>query len=94
MDRIGFVHYSYTVKPSRLKGKIMQTLRDYIGREIRLTEERIAHILDRHPEIFAFTHTIAETLEAPDSVEPDEDDPEVWKYIDGTLKLTTATNGW
>ena len=58
----------------------MQTFRDYMGREIRLTEERITHILVRHPEILAFTHTIAETLEAPDSVEPDEDDPEVWKY--------------
>ena len=64
MDRIGFVHYSYTVKPSRLKGKIMQTLRDYIGREIRLTEERIAHILDRHPEILriGLESSIADTI--------------------------------
>jgi len=46
---------------------LMITLSDFEGRTIRLTEERLAHILE-HPEMQAQERHIAETLASPDSV--------------------------
>jgi hypothetical protein len=43
-------------------------LLDYRGIEIRLTEERLAHMRDVHPEIMANEGFIAETLADPDLV--------------------------
>ena len=45
----------------------MKTLRDYEGRPIRLTAERLAHILER-PEMRGAADRIAETLRSPDRV--------------------------
>ncbi len=45
----------------------MRILNDFEGRAIRLTDERLAHILD-HPEMHAQEDRIAETLSNPDSV--------------------------
>lgn len=44
------------------------TLRDSAGAEIRLTNERLAHLLDVHPEIAGNAHLISKTLAAPDLV--------------------------
>lgn len=45
----------------------MQILKDYEGRAIRLTDERLAHILE-HPEMQGMEVRIAETLLRPERV--------------------------
>lgn len=45
----------------------MTTLRDFDGRAVRLTDERLAHILE-HSEMQGQEQRIAETLLTPDSV--------------------------
>ena len=42
-------------------------LPDYQGRQVRLTDERLAHILE-HPEMIGLDFAIAETLRAPTAV--------------------------
>ena len=43
---------------------------DERGNEVRLTEERLWHILRRHPEMESQLHRFAETLADPDVVAP------------------------
>ncbi len=45
----------------------MITLADYQGRHVRLTDERLNHILE-HPEMTAMEAAIVETLRAPQLV--------------------------
>ncbi len=45
----------------------MKTFRDYRGQSIRLTEERLKHILE-HPEMKGMTRFIKETLLEPQQV--------------------------
>ena len=45
----------------------MKILRDYEGREVRLTDERLAHILE-HPEMGGLEDAIGETLARPQRV--------------------------
>ncbi len=45
----------------------MQIFKDRDGREIRLTDERLNHILE-HPEMIGQESRIAETLLAPDTI--------------------------
>ena len=45
----------------------MKMLHDYEGRSIRLTDERLAHILE-HPEMVGMEAAIEETLVAPEAV--------------------------
>jgi len=45
----------------------MKILHDYEGRSIRLTDERLAHILE-HPEMVGMEQAIEETLVAPEGV--------------------------
>ncbi len=47
--------------------------KDYLGRDIRMTEERRAHILE-HPEMHGQENRIEETLLHPDSVIENETD--------------------
>jgi hypothetical protein len=46
------------------KDGIVKVLNDYEGRSIRLTDERLAHILE-HPEMVGLEAAIEETVEAP-----------------------------
>lgn len=48
----------------------MQVFRDYIGREVRLTDETREHISEDHPELLRIDleSSIADTLVAPDVV--------------------------
>ena len=46
----------------------MQILQDYRGRQIRLTEERLDHILESHEDMEPLLFAISETLESPDAV--------------------------
>ena len=57
----------------------MQVLTDYEGRKIRLTEERLAHILE-HPEMRGMEHRIAETLRHPERVLESLSDPRARLY--------------
>lgn len=45
----------------------MKTFKDYEGRAIRLTDERLAHILE-HPEMHGMEDRITETLVRPERV--------------------------
>ena len=45
----------------------MRTLKDHQGRAVRLTDERLAHILE-HPEMADLESAVVETLEHPSLV--------------------------
>jgi hypothetical protein len=53
----------------------VKTLRDYEGRKIRLTDERIAHILE-HPEMIGLEDAIGETLARRQGVVQSLSDPQ------------------
>ena len=57
----------------------MALLRDYEGREIRLTEERWHHIRD-HPEMLGMRPAVEETLRAPEIVVQSSSDTETRLY--------------
>ena len=64
----------------------MKILRDYEGREVRLTDERLAHILE-HPELVGLQDAIGETLARPEHVIESLSDPEArlyYRYYVGT----------
>ena len=50
----------------------MQVFRDYEGREIRLTNERMAHVAQRHRELLRIENAIGDTLAKPDTFLYDE----------------------
>ena len=53
---------------------------DEHGNEIRLTDERLGHILRRHPEMAFQLHRLAETLASPDVVRPSRSSQAVQLY--------------
>ena len=53
---------------------------DEHGNEVRLTDERLLHILRRHPEMAFQMHRFAETLSNPDAVRPSRSSPLVRLY--------------
>ena len=57
----------------------MRIFTDYEGRAIRLTNERLAHMLE-HPEMAGMEHRIAETLARPEQVTESLSDPEARLY--------------
>ena len=57
----------------------MKILKDYEGRAIRLTDERLAHILE-HPEMQAMERPIEETLLQPERVLQSLSDPQARLY--------------
>lgn len=67
---------------------------DHTGTAIRLTDERLEHILTRHQEMADQVDRIAETLAEPDGVSASREDPQVGLYYrkheagDGELKYT------
>ena len=58
----------------------MHFFKDKFGRNIRLTDERLQHIITDHPEILKPTDKIGETLMFSSTVIKSEDDPYVWLY--------------
>ena len=58
----------------------MRVFQDSEGREIRLTDERNAHIVTRHPEVFEIEGAIELTLSAPDFVRQSRYDIETAIY--------------
>lgn len=64
----------------------MKALKDYLGRTVRLTDERLAHILE-HPEMAGFEAVLGETLEHPSLVTQSVSDPSAelsYRYYLGT----------
>ena len=53
---------------------------DEHGNEVRLTDERLRHILRTHPEMAFQLHRFAETLASPDAVSPSRSSPAVRLY--------------
>ena len=64
----------------------MKILHDYEGREVRLTDERLAHILE-HPEMVGLEEAIGDTLAQPQRVIQSLSDPQArlyYRYYVGT----------
>jgi len=64
----------------------MKILRDYEGRDIRLTDERLAHIME-HPEMAEMEDAMAVTLNKPEFVVRSISDPEAalsYRFYFGT----------
>lgn len=65
----------------------MRVLHDHTGLAIRLTDERLAHILD-HPEMKEMTKAVEETLLRPERVVESFSDPQArlyYRFYFGTL---------
>ena len=58
----------------------MQRFADEHGNEVRLTDERLRHILRRHPEMAFQMHRFSETLARPDAVAASKSSPTVQLY--------------
>ena len=58
----------------------VQSFPDEQGNEVRLTNERLRHILRRHPEMAFQMHRFADTLAKPDAVRPSKSSPTVQLY--------------
>ena len=63
----------------------MKTIRDCFGRLIRLTDERMAHIL-RHPEMIDMEPEIAHVLRAPAEVRISRSDNTVQLFYEYYVK--------
>ena len=65
-------------------------LRGSQGQAVRLTDERLHHILERHPEMVGMEWAIAETVESPDAVVASRTDPdrvsEYYKWFTNTVR--------
>jgi hypothetical protein len=61
------------------KESAVRTLKDFQGRIIRLTDERLRHILE-HPEMSDMADAIEETLAQPEKVIQSLSDPEAELY--------------
>ena len=58
----------------------MRSFTDERGNEVRLTDERLRHILRRHPEIAFQMHRFADTLAKPDTVRASRSSPTIQLY--------------
>lgn len=58
----------------------MRRFTDERGVDVRLTDERLRHILRRHPEMASHLHRFAETLASPDAIRPSRSNPTVRLY--------------
>ena len=72
----------------------MQRFFDEHGNEVRLTDERLRHILRRHPEMALQMHRFAETIASPDAVIPSRFSRTVRLYyrLNPDLRGRTATS--
>ena len=57
----------------------MKLLRNYLGSTVRLTDERLAHILE-HPEMTGLWNAIEETLASPEYVIQSSSDDQAQLY--------------
>ena len=64
----------------------MKTLADCFGRQVRLTDERLAHILD-HPEMKGMEEEMERTLRQPQLVRRSGSDGAVMVCLPGGFRL-------
>lgn len=65
----------------------MRRFTDVHGRGIRLTNERLRHVREAHPELTAPLSFLGETLQQPDQVRRSRTDPSVelyYRYYEAT----------
>ena len=65
----------------------MRVIKDHEGCEIRITKERLGHILE-HPEMAGMLDAIAETLGSPETITKSLTDPDAklyYRYYESTL---------
>ena len=72
------VHLSVRYRPRKTS---LRRFTDEHGSEVRLTDERLRHILRRHPEMAFQMHRFVETLARPDAVRPSRSSPAVQLYF-------------
>ena len=70
----------------------MITVTDCFGRQVRLTDERLAHILER-PEMHGMSEAIIRTLQAPAEVRISQSDAAVRLFYE-FYSRTTAGDKW
>lgn len=58
----------------------MRRFKDERGNEVRLTDERLRHLMKRHPEMAFQMHRFSETLARPDVVRPSRSSRTVQLY--------------
>ena len=58
----------------------MRRFTDEHGNEVRLTDERLRHVLRRHPEMVFQMHRFSDTLASPDAVRASKSSPTVQLY--------------
>ncbi|MDE2999525.1 MAG: PBECR2 nuclease fold domain-containing protein [Gemmatimonadota bacterium] len=58
----------------------MRRFKDERGNEVRLTDERLRHLMKRHPEMAFQMHRFSETLARPDVVRPSGSNQTVHLY--------------
>ncbi|MYC62927.1 MAG: hypothetical protein F4X16_08860 [Caldilineaceae bacterium SB0661_bin_34] len=63
-------------------GRGVRQFTDEHGNEVRLTDERLGHILRRHSELAFQMHRFAETLADPDAVRPSRSSSTYRLYTD------------
>ncbi len=61
-------------------GRGVRQFTDEHGNEVRLTDERLGHILRRHSEMAFQMHRFAEILADPDALRPSRSSPQVHFY--------------
>jgi hypothetical protein len=69
-------------------------LQDLFGRRIRLTDERIAHILERHPYMAELWDEVAETLREAEEIRRSNSDPETVRLYHKWYYGTSQGDKW
>lgn len=69
-------------------------LTDFQGRQIRFPEERWQHIIGRHRDMEAISHTIPETLLDPDFVLRDPTNPNAGRLYYRWYNWENANDKW
>lgn len=70
----------------------MKTIQDCFGQAVRLTDERMAHILE-HPEMIGMSMEIENVLTRPHTVRRSRSDGTVKLFMSITLKQLWVANG-
>lgn len=77
-------------------GRGVRQFTDEHGNEVRLTDERLGHILRRHSEMAFQMHRFAEILADPDALRPSRSSPQVQSTtgFTPTCGAETVTCAW
>lgn len=71
----------------------MKVVRDCFGRSVRLTDERMTHVL-RHAEMVGMEEEVAHVLEAPAEVRVSRSDGTVQLFYEYYAKTRVGGNGY